>query len=68
MSDAKQMIELRKNQRTSAHESFFHVYDEHDEIEKFQLSIKMFQLIQCSEIIIEFLFEHKAERHIKIAV
>jgi hypothetical protein len=69
MSNAKQVIELRKNQITSAHKRLFHVDDKDDEIdENFQLSIKKFQLIKCSEIIIEFLSSHKAERHIKIAM
>jgi hypothetical protein len=68
MSNAQQMIELWKNQITSIHKRFFHVDDKDDEIENFQLFIKKFQLIKCSRIIIEFFSDHKAERHIKLAM
>ncbi len=44
----------------------FHINDKNNEIEKFQLMIEMFELLQNSYIVILLFLRHKTEGNVKV--
>jgi hypothetical protein len=66
MSQTKKMICVWKNHIYCLHQISFHVDDDRDRIENFQLIIKCFQLIQHSKITSDCFLRHETKIYIQV--